>query len=89
MTPEPLAAVVLVDAVVLRVAVVAGVEAAVELLLELLPHPASSARAAAAAAPTARGRVTMWPPVAGMDGSCFRRSDPGPRRNFPAFAVYR
>jgi hypothetical protein len=65
--PEPAAAVVdaavLVDAVVLGVdvaAVEAGVEAAFELLLELLePHPASSATAAAAAAAKPRGRVTV------------------------------
>jgi hypothetical protein len=67
-TPEPLDAVVLVDAVVLWVlAVEAGVEAAVELLLLelLLPHPASSA-ATAAAAPSAREHLTVVPPVAGV-----------------------
>jgi hypothetical protein len=49
-----------VAAAVLCVGVLAGVEAAVELLDELLlPHPASSASADTPAAPMARGLLTV------------------------------
>jgi hypothetical protein len=57
-TPGFAAAAVVVVAGVLSVGVLAGVEAAVELLLELLPHPASSATDAVAAMPSASGRLT-------------------------------
>jgi hypothetical protein len=58
-TPEPEAAAV--GVAVLCVGVLAGVEAALDVVLELLllPQPASSATAAVAAAPRARGRLKV------------------------------
>jgi hypothetical protein len=59
-TPEAAAGVV--AAAVLWVGVLAGVEAELEVVLELLlllPQPASSATAAIAAAPSAMGRLNL------------------------------
>jgi hypothetical protein len=58
-TPAPAAAVV--DAAVLCVGVLVGVDAALDVVLELLllPQPASSAIAAVAAAPRTRGRLNV------------------------------
>jgi hypothetical protein len=58
-TPEVAAVVVLVEAA-LWVGVLAGAEAALELLeVPLLPQPASSTKAAVPAVPRARGRFTV------------------------------